>query len=172
MATESWASEFTAFATDKLSRQMAQITCCVKLLRDDEVWFRSNANTNSIGNLLLHLTGNLRQWMLGGLAGEPVTRARPEEFAQRGPLPAEPLRAELDRVVQRAAALIGRLDAAALVRTYVIQDYTVSGLVAVFHVVEHFCAHTAQIVHITKLLKDVDLSLYDAQGHRTPNATP
>ena len=171
-ATETWARELMAFAQDKLARHLAQTARCVQLLDAAEVWQRTNEHTNSVGNLVLHLTGNVRQWVGSGLGGTPCERDRPAEFAQRGPLPARRILCELEQVVQRALSILGALDEAALLRRYAIQGYDVSGVAVVFHIVEHFSWHTGQIVHVTKMLRNVDLSLYDAQGHRAPGGAP
>lgn len=161
--------EFTHFAADKLTQHLAQIVRCARLLDQSQVWHRVNEHCNSVGNLILHLTGNVRQWIVAGLGGEPFARDRPAEFAQRGPLPTAEILGNLERVVGRAIEVIGGLDGAGLAARHTIQGYDVTGLAAVFHVAEHFSGHAAQIVHMTKALKDVDVSLYDAQGHKRPN---
>lgn len=160
--------EFTRFACDKLTQHLTQIVRCTNLLEPAQVWHRANEHCNSVGNLILHLTGNVRQWIVSGLAGEPFTRDRPAEFTQRGPLPTAEILANFKRVVERAGEVIGDLDGAGLAARHTIQGYDVTGLAAVFHVVEHFSGHAAQIVHMTKALRDVDVSLYDAQGHKRP----
>jgi uncharacterized damage-inducible protein DinB len=162
--------EFTCYACDKLTQHLAQIARCASLLDDEQVWHRANEHCNSVGNLILHLTGNVRQWVIAGLAGEPFNRDRPAEFAQRGPLPTAEILSNLESVVGRASEIIRGLDVAALTARRTIQGYDVSGVAAVFHIVEHFSGHAAQIVHMTKALKDVDVSLYDAQGHKRPGA--
>lgn len=161
-----WAALLVTSAADKLTRDLAQIRRCAALLTEEQRWWRANAHCNSVGNLLLHLRGNVRQWVLGGLAGDVSPRARAAEFSATAPPPGvDPLQ-ELVVTVHAADDVIRTLDADRLLRTYEIQGYRVHGLEAVFHVAEHFAAHTAQIVQITKTLCDVDLSLYDAEGHR------
>jgi uncharacterized damage-inducible protein DinB len=174
MSTETLARESLAYARTKLTDHLAQVVRCVGLLGPDELWQRANAHTNSVGNLVLHLTGNVRQWIVGGLGGEQIERDRPAEFAERGPLPAAELLGGLEGTVGRALEVLAGLNAGVLEARHTIQGYGVSGLSAVFHVVEHFAFHTGQIVHMTKVLKDVDLSLYDAHGHKRPGqgATP
>jgi uncharacterized damage-inducible protein DinB len=168
MNTQRLASDFLGHARAKLDEHAAQIARCVGLLSKDEMWHRANEHTNSIGNLVLHLTGNVRQWIIGGLDGQCVVRDRPAEFAERGPLPPEKIMSALQQTVARAGEILARLEPAALGTRYEIQGYDVNGQIAVCHVVEHFAFHTGQIVHITKVLKDVDLSLYDAEGHKRP----
>ncbi|HEX6985514.1 MAG TPA: DUF1572 family protein [Planctomycetaceae bacterium] len=157
---------FTSYATGRLGDCLSNVERCVGLLTAEQVWHRPNEASNSVGNLVLHLTGNVRQWIVAGLGGEPFDRDRPAEFAERGPLPTERILPPLRQTVERACDVIGGLTPEALLREYPIQGRTVTGLAATFHVVEHFSFHTGQVVSITKLLTGRDLSLYDAQGRR------
>jgi hypothetical protein len=168
------AAEFVTHAAAKLGEFLAQIRRCVAMLDEAELWHRANPHTNSVGNLVLHLTGNVRQWILGGLAGRPVERNRAAEFAARGPLLAGLILPPLEAAVDEARAIIRQLTPEDLVRRRTVQEYEISGLAAVFHVVEHFSGHAAQIVHITKTLRGVPLDRYDAAGHKLPgfDATP
>ncbi len=164
MATQDFSREFAAYAARKLEQNLTQILRCVALLSDEELWLRPNAQSNAIGNLLLHLTGNVRQWIVAGLGGAAFERDRPAEFAQRAALPREALLRELERVVRSAVEIVGKLTPSELSAGHEIQGYAVTGLTAVFHVTEHFSFHTGQIVYATKLLRNVDLSLYDERG--------
>jgi len=172
MSAEYLARELLTFAEQKLRLEMGQIERCAGLLRDDEVWRRHNEHTNSVGNLTLHLAGNVRQWVLGGLGGQVIERDRPAEFAACGPRPTMECGEALRSTLEAACAVLAGLDAAALARKYVIQEYEVAGAAAVGHVVEHFSWHVGQIVHMTKALRNGDLSLYDAQGHRLDGTHP
>jgi uncharacterized damage-inducible protein DinB len=158
--------QFKDAACRKLEQDISQIARCAALLNDEQAWWRPNEHCNSVANLALHLAGNIRQWIVAGLGGEAFARDRPAEFAARGPQPLAPIVAELLGVVERARSVISCMDAASLSRRYGVQGYDVSGLQAVFHVAEHISFHTGQIVHITKTIRDVDLSLYDDQGRR------
>ncbi len=134
---------------------------CITELSAQQLWWRPNQNSNSVGNLLLHLEGNVRQWIIAGLAGKPDNRRRDEEFAQREAIPAGRLMQRLERTVEEAIQVMEGLDTASLLEKRPIQVYQVSGLQAIFHVVEHFSHHTGQILYITKSVKDIDLHLYD-----------
>lgn len=166
---ESVAAAFSAYAREKLRVELSQIARCAGLLSADELWRRHNAHTNSVANLILHLTGNVRQWIIGGVGGEAIARDRPAEFADRSGRPAAEIVPPLEQAVARACEVIGGLRDDELLRPLTIQGYAVTPLVAVFHVTEHFSFHTGQIVHITKAWRDVDLSLYDAQGRKNGN---
>ena len=163
---ERLAHEFADYARTRLQDALAQIERCLNLLSVEQVWDRPNSVSNAVGNLVLYLAGNLRQWILSGLGGEPDERDRPAEFAQRAPVATEVLLARLTDAVTRAGEVIGGLGADRLLATVSIQNYTVTGLAAVFHVVEHFSLHAGQIVYATKAVTGLDLSLYDAQGQR------
>jgi uncharacterized damage-inducible protein DinB len=141
-------------------------------LSEDDLWHRVNERCNSVGNLLLHLRGNVQQWIVSGVGGEPFSRDRPAEFAERGPLPLGAVWPPLQETASRACAIIGGLPPSHWRQPRRIQGYDVTVFLAVLHVVEHFSFHTGQIVHMTKALRNVDLSLYDAQGRRMDARAP
>ena len=140
---------------------LPKIRRCFEVLPPEDIWWRAHENTNSIGNLVLHLCGNVRQWIVSGLGGEEDRRRRPAEFSQRRPLPKDQLLEMLETVVREATQVLGSLGEADLATTRRIQVYDVTGLQAVLHVVEHFAYHTGQIIYITRLRKNVDLKFYD-----------
>ena len=133
---------------------------CIESLTDAQVWWRPNESSNSIGNLLLHLNGNVRQWLVTPFNPAPDTRDRPAEFAERQVIPPAELMTRLSVTMQDVSAVLARLTEADLLRTFQIQGYAVSGLHAVYHVVEHFGMHYGQIVYITKLVNGKDLGFY------------
>lgn len=155
-----------AYAAAKLRDHLEQVLRCVGLLSDEQLWFRPNQNSNSIANLLLHLRGNVGQWILGGLGRRPIERDRPAEFACRGNIAREDLLEPLRLDIEAACRLLADARPPDLEAEIIIQGYSVTGIQAVIHVVEHFAFHTGQIVTTTKWLLDVDLSLYDEHGHR------
>ena len=132
----------------------------VESLTDEQVWWRPNAASNSIGNLLLHLNGNVRQWLLTSFNHVEDARDRPSEFAERRVIPKRELLEKLGATIREVEALLSRLTEADLQSTLYIQGYTVSGLEAVYHVVEHFGMHYGQILYIAKLVTGEDLGFY------------
>jgi uncharacterized damage-inducible protein DinB len=140
-----------------LEHSLPRIVECLKTLSDEDTWWRPHSTSNSVGNLVLHLSGNVRQWIISGLGGEPDHRERDSEFAERGPLPRRALLALLRSTVLEAGKVLERLDAHELIRMYSIQGFRVNGLGAVGHVVEHFAYHSGQIIFITKLRLGEDL---------------
>ena len=157
---------FVDYAIAQLRDSLWNIERCVGLLSTEQLWKPPNTFSNSIGNLVLHLTGNVRQWILDGLTGTSSDRDRPAEFAACELLPATVILPPLQATVADACTVLAALSMDDLHRSVPIQGRTVAGLVAVFHVVEHFSFHTGQIVLVTKLLTNRDLSLYDPQGKR------
>ena len=132
-------------------------------LSEAQLWHRPNAHVVSVGNLVLHLSGNVGQWINATMGGEVDSRARSTEFDEQGPLPATELLTGLDRVLDRAEVVIGGLREEDLVRSWPVQGFSESGLAIVLHVVEHFSYHTGQITLHTKLLLGVDTAYYAGQ---------
>ncbi len=137
-------------------------------LSEAELWHRVNPQTNSVGNLLLHLNGNVRQWVISGLGGARDSRERSKEFAEDGSYPSSDLLARLEQTLREAAEVIEGLDPDRLLETRRVQGYDVHGVRILVHVVEHFSYHVGQITHMVKALKNIDLGYYaghDLQRH-------
>ena len=105
---------------------------------------------NSVANIILHLCGNLRQWIVAGLGGGMDTRNRPAEFSERGPIPKDELLRKLETTVGEARAKLERQSARALIEIRRIQSFNVTGLAAIFDSVSHFRGHAQEIIHITR----------------------
>jgi uncharacterized damage-inducible protein DinB len=144
-------SRITGFAEHYWNEYLGKITAAVEPLAEEQVWWRPGEESNSIGNLLAHLDGNLRQWVLEGLGGEPVERHRDAEFAARGGATKAELLGRLGATVARCLAVVAGLTAAELERQRRIQKYDLDGYRALFHTVEHMSYHTGQIVLLAKL---------------------
>jgi hypothetical protein len=152
---------FLEFSRWKLLDQYwPRLRGCVESLTAEQVWWRPNEASNSIGNLILHLNGNLQQWLISSFNHLEDTRNRPAEFAERQFIPPAALLKRLDGTMQEAAAVLSRLTEIDLLSTFHIQGYTVSGVHAVYQVVEHFGMHYGQILYITKLVRGNDLGFY------------
>ncbi len=153
-------SLFVSTSVKQLQRMLAYIESCLERLTDDQVWSRGAPNENSIGNLIAHLCGNVRQWICAGIGGEPDNRDRDSEFSTTGGLSIAELSARLKQTVADAIKIIEGLSAQRLVLVINPQDGPVSVLEAVYHVVGHFQQHTGQIIFATKILGGQDLGLY------------
>lgn len=152
---------FIAQSRSLLQDYLAKIERCLGLLNDEQIWWRANPESNSIGNLLLHLSGNVRQWIVVGLGGAPDTRDRDAEFAQREVVSQTDLLARLTQTLHEADATLAAFDPEQLLQKFRIQGLEVPALEAILHVVEHFSMHTGQIILLTKLLTATDLHFYD-----------
>ena len=157
--------EFIARSRFHLTQDyLPKIERCLNLLSDKQIWWRANPQSNSIGNLLLHLSGNVRQWIVTGLGHAADMRDRDAEFAQREVISREELVARLQQTLQEADVVLGNLDTNYLLEKYPIQGFNVSALEAILHVVEHFSMHTGQIIMLTKFFTEIDLEFYDFSG--------
>ncbi|HKY19716.1 MAG TPA: DinB family protein [Vicinamibacterales bacterium] len=134
---------------------------CLDRLSVDDIWWRPNESSNSIGNLILHLCGNVQMWIIGGVGNLPFERNRQMEFDERQHIPADELRRRLTRVVEHADAVISAVGAEDLLSRRQIQGYDVTLLEAIYHVVEHFSMHTGQIIVLSKARVAQDLKLWE-----------
>jgi uncharacterized damage-inducible protein DinB len=151
---------FLDFSADKLQELASRIASCLDRLSEEQVWARGQENENAIGNLVLHLCGNVRQWIISSIGGEPDHRHRSAEFAARGGKTKAQLLEQMRTTVEQAVAVIRVLPAERLTERRVIQGYEDSVLGAIYHVVEHFSMHTGQIIFATKMLTSADLGFY------------
>jgi len=152
---------FLEFSRHKLlDHYWTRLRACVEPLSEEQVWWRPNEASNSIGNLILHLNGNVRQWLLDSFNGTSDERNRPAEFAATSGLTAAQLLERLSATMAGAEAVLVRLTEEELAAPYEIQGYHLTGLEAVYQVVEHFGLHFGQIAYITKSLSGRDLGFY------------
>jgi uncharacterized damage-inducible protein DinB len=165
---------FLDFSARKLELLTDRIESCLDRLSAEQIWARGGDNENAVGNLALHLAGNVRQWIVSGVGGKPDIRERDAEFAARGGASAAELKERLRGTVREAVAVIGGVSAERLTERVTIQKYEQSVLEAIYHVVEHFSMHTGQIQFATKMLTGADLGFYShlrtaaAHGQKTP----
>ncbi|HKK77951.1 MAG TPA: DinB family protein [Saprospiraceae bacterium] len=137
-----------------------RIKQCLETLTEAEIWYRPNNNSNAVGNLVLHLCGNARQWIVAGLTDQPDTRDRNYEFEERGPLPTAQLVQLLDQTQEEIEAVLSQLSPADLEREYDVQVFRESGLGILVHVIEHFSYHSGQITYFVKARKNIDTGYY------------
>lgn len=146
-----------------------KIRLAVSGLSREDVWKRSNEESNSIGNLIVHLAGNIRQWIVSGIGGAPDDRNRPAEFAMREGPASEDLLQLLEAAVRDADAVLAGLGEDDLARARTIQGRDTTVLAAVYHVVEHFSMHAGQIIMMAKVHAPGTVRFYDdADGQAVP----
>ena len=155
---------FLASSRKTLATWIERIEKCVVQLTPKQIWWRGQASSNAIGNLLLHLSGNVRQWIIAGVGGAPDTRKRDAEFAEREPLAPLELVERLKATVREADDVLSRLKSEDLLGRRQIQLWDVTVLEAIHHVTHHFALHAGQILYATKLLTGADLGFYRALG--------
>jgi uncharacterized damage-inducible protein DinB len=143
---------------------LPKIERCLELLNDEQIWWRANPQSNSIGNLILHLSGNVRQWIVSGLGGAADSRDRDAEFAQRDVISRDELIEKLKQTLGDADAALAKFDAEKLLDRQSIQGFDASALEAILHVVEHFSMHAGQIILMTKMFAEADLAFYEFTG--------
>jgi uncharacterized damage-inducible protein DinB len=139
---------------------MPKIERCVGRLSDTDLWWRANEASNSIGNLILHLCGNVTMWIIGGVGLLPFERDRQREFDERRNISGTELIERLRAVAQQADAVMGAVSPEELLSRRQIQGYDVTVLEAIYHVVEHFSMHTGQIILLTKARVAGEINLW------------
>ena len=143
------------------SDYVPKIERCLGGLSDPDIWWRPNEASNSMGNLILHLCGNVTMWIIGGVGAQPFERHRQREFDERTHVSGEELQRRLRGVVRQADEVIGSVRSGDLLTRRRIQDYDVTVLEAIYHVVEHFSMHTGQIIMLRKARTESDLNLWE-----------
>lgn len=137
---------------------------CVNALPPGTVWARPNDGSNSIGNLLVHLAGNVTEWILGGVGGQTISRYRAGEFAQKEGRDGPALLDDLEAVLLKADSVLAGLSEKNLERSITIQGRETTVVGAIYHVVEHFAMHTGQIVLLTKIYAPDKIHFYEDAG--------
>ena len=144
-----------------IEEQLPRICRCARMLGDERVWDRPTPNTNSVGNLILHLCGNTTQWILAQFTDLDDARAREQEFAATGGASVDELGAQLERVYREACDVVDAVSEEQLVAPRTVQGYAETGLSAILHVLEHSSGHAGQIYSWTKQVTGVDLAFCD-----------
>lgn len=163
---------FVAHSRHSLAaHHLPRIVQCLEMLSEKEIWWRPNAASNSVGNLVLHLEGNVRQWIISGLGGAPDRRERDREFAERGPVPRSSLLTGLRKTVAEACHVLEQSSPDTLSRSYRIQGFDVTGLVAIADVIEHFAYHSGQIIFVTKLKHGKNLGFTRLPGEKAKESS-
>ncbi|MCY4584683.1 MAG: DUF1572 family protein, partial [Bryobacterales bacterium] len=143
---ETCVHDFICISRHQLRERLRRIELCIDKLSDGQLWTRNHEKENAVGNLILHLAGNIRQWIVSGVGGETDARDRDSEFSRREPLDRGELILRLRQAIEQADRVLASVTTAQLARKRKIQVYEVTGLHAVYHAVEHFAEHTGQII--------------------------
>jgi uncharacterized damage-inducible protein DinB len=137
-----------------------KILQCVQTLNEEDLYYRMNINCNSINNLILHLNGNVRQWILAGACGMEDKRNRQSEFDFDRQYSKKELVNILMSLEKDLEEYVPQINEEKLIEERAVQCYTETVLSMLIHATEHFSYHTGQIVYITKAIKNIDTAFY------------
>ncbi len=153
-------SLFTDSCISYIQENKKRVHHCFQQLNEGQLWRIENENLNSVGNLILHLNGNISQYVLSSLGGQKDERNRESEFKERPNINKSDLLALHDAVINNAIGVIRNLDPNELSRSRSVQGFDMTGMEVLIHVTEHYSYHTGQIAFITKLYNNKDLDFY------------
>jgi len=154
------ADEFVKQSINYIEANAPRIEACLKELDDNEIWQSPGAGCNSVGNLILHLCGNITQYVISALGNKEDNRERDKEFSEKGGYTGVMLFDKLSSTINKATAIIKELDENALTMNYSVQGFDLSGIGIIIHVTEHFSYHTGQVAFYTKQLREKDMGFY------------
>lgn len=153
-------NEFLEQSIDRINQNTPRIISCMNELKEEDTWRRPNDSSNSVGNIILHLCGNITQYIISSLGETRDIRERDKEFSANSGYSKKELINKLTMVVEKACDVIKKMDAEKLLRKRQVQGFQHSGMGIIIHVTEHYSYHTGQIAFWTKLLKNKDLGFY------------
>jgi uncharacterized damage-inducible protein DinB len=162
--------EFIEQTLKSIDENTSKIKACMMQLNEKDIWFRHNEHVNSVGNIILHLCGNIRQWVISSLGGAPDFRERDIEFSTAGGFTKEELTNRWQDTMQEAVTVITDASPENLLRNRVVQGSAHSGIGIIIHVTEHYSYHTGQIIFLTKLYKNIDMGFYAGTDLNKHNA--
>lgn len=154
---------FTTFIQESIEYihlNLPRIHKCLTEISEEELWQRPNEHSNSIGNILVHLCGNITQYIHSSLGGEPDIRERDLEFSRTGGLSREEVYQKIAVVTEKAVDVLKNISEEELLKIRKVQGFEMSGVAIVVHVTEHYSYHVGQITFYTKLLKNKDMGYY------------
>lgn len=156
----SFINEFKAQCVHRISLNTPRIARSLGVIGEADLWKRPNETSNSIGNLILHLCGNMRQYAISSLGGTPDVRERDKEFSATGGAGKEELLRTLTSTVGEVIATINNADETDLLRVRSVQGFEYSGIGIIVHVTEHYSYHTGQVALLAKIFSNRDLGFY------------
>ncbi len=168
-------SDFQSHALEALRVRItrvlpSQILTCLDALTDEQIWWRPNEGTNSIGNLVIHLSGSINHFLNRAIGGFPYERDRPAEFAERRMIPKAELRATFEEMVQKAEQTLSKLPSSRLSDPSTEPKLYTTLYEDVLGVLTHLSTHTGQIIWITKMLREGVMQEIWMKAHRDHGA--
>jgi len=169
MSDTVWAADLREQACLRIRENTEKITACLRFFNDETIWDRVNENTLSTANQLLHLSGNITQYIISSLGGKPDERQRELEFSARGGMSKDAVVARFMGVISETTSVIMNCPDAELLRIREVQGFRLSGIGIIMHVVEHYSYHTGQVVAWTRQRENRAMGFYDGIDLNTPN---
>jgi len=161
--------EFINQSVYRINENTKRILKCLNEIDETEIWLRSNENSNSLGNIILHLCGNIRQYVISSLGETGDIRIRDEEFSARDGFNKNELSLKIESTANEAVRIIKNLNEERLLKIYSVQGFDLSGIGIIIHVTEHYSYHTGQIAFWIKQLKNKDLKFYSGVNLNVKN---
>jgi len=152
--------EFIDQSLKTIHENTTKIDACMQVLNEQEIWFRHNEHVNSVGNIILHLCGNIRQYIISSIGGARDIRERDLEFSTTGGISKPELTSRWHEIIRDAKTIISDASYENLLRHRIVQGMEYSGIGIIVHVTEHYSYHTGQIIFLTKLYKNMDMGFY------------
>ncbi len=146
-----------------------KIKSCLKELNEKDIWLRPNEHVNSIGNIILHLCGNIRQYVISSIGGKADIRERDLEFSTKDGFTSSELEVKLLSTVEEAKSTIVSASLENLARQRIVQKTSYTGIGIIIHITEHYSYHTGQIILLTKLFKNIDMGFYGGKDLNEKN---
>ena len=152
--------EFIEQSLYRINQSTTKVFSCFEELSSEDIWRRPNNASNSIGNIILHLCGNIRQYAISSLGNQPDIRERAQEFLAKDGYTKDELKNKLGSTVNEAIEIIKNSEEKSLLKIYSVQGFSLSGMGIIIHVTEHYSYHAGQIIFWTKFLKNKELGFY------------
>lgn len=166
---DKWVSEFLENSIYRLDESTRMIKISLDSISESDIWKKPNESSNSIGNQIAHICGNMTQYIIASLGEQEDYRNRDEEFSMTSGFTKIQLIHKLEDTVKKARLVLNECDKKQLIKKRIVQGYNLSGIGIVMHAVEHYSYHTGQIAFWTKLMTNKDLGFFDGRDLNTKN---
>lgn len=164
-----WYQDFKENAIFRMEENVRMICIALSKVGEEEIWVKQNQALNTLGNQLLHICGNMTQYVISGLGGNADDRERDLEFSTEDGFSKDELIQKLLLTVATAKTIIQDAAPDNLLKKRTVQGFKLSGIGLVLHAVEHFSYHTGQIASQVKLVVDKPLGFYDGMDLNVTN---
>ena len=166
---DKWVSEFLENSIYRLYESTRMIKISLDSISESDIWKKPNESSNSIGNQIAHICGNMTQYIIASLGEQDDYRNRDEEFSMTGGFTKSQLIQKLEDTVKEAKIILKQCNKKQLIKIREVQGFKLSGIGIVIHAVEHYSYHTGQIAFWTKLMTNKDLGFFDGRDLNIKN---